>query len=72
MTIFLDSLQKLIAQTMVRWGEETFLSDQNLVREMFSLLHRQYNGVAEVSGVSVFLYNFEIMFLIACLVNYFV
>ncbi|XP_052827801.1 ryanodine receptor isoform X7 [Octopus bimaculoides] len=43
-----DSLQKLIAQTMVRWGEETFLSDQNLVREMFSLLHRQYNGVAEL------------------------
>ena len=44
-----DSLQRLIAQTMVRWGEETFISDQNLVREMFSLLHRQYDGVAEVS-----------------------
>lgn len=43
-----DSLQKLIAQTMVRWGEETFISDQNLVREMFSLLHRQYDGVAEL------------------------
>ena len=44
-----DSLQKLIQKTMVLWAEETFISSPDLVREMFSLLHRQYAGIGEVS-----------------------
>ncbi|XP_064602338.1 ryanodine receptor 2-like [Liolophura sinensis] len=43
-----DSLQTLIGRTMVRWAEESFIQNQNLVREMFSLLHRQYDGVGEL------------------------
>ncbi|XP_070180339.1 ryanodine receptor-like isoform X4 [Littorina saxatilis] len=43
-----DNMQKLITATMVRWAEEDFISMQDLVREMFSLLHRQYNGTGEL------------------------
>ena len=44
----LDSIQILVAGTMVKWAVESFLTNQDLVREMFSLLHRQYDGVGEV------------------------
>ncbi|XP_052768471.1 ryanodine receptor 2-like isoform X9 [Mya arenaria] len=44
----IDSLQKLIQKTMVMWAEDTFISSADLVREMFSLLHRQYNGIGEL------------------------
>jgi ryanodine receptor 2 len=43
-----DNVQKLITSTMVRWAEETFITMGDLVREMFSLLHRQYNGSGEL------------------------
>nr|KAG5704413.1 hypothetical protein BaRGS_024268 [Batillaria attramentaria] len=43
-----DSMQKLITTTMVRWAEEDFIGMQDLVCEMFSLLHRQYDGVGEL------------------------
>ncbi|BFZ07812.1 hypothetical protein BsWGS_10847 [Bradybaena similaris] len=43
-----DCMQKLITNTMVHWAEETFISSQDLVREMFSLLHRQYDGIGEL------------------------
>lgn len=43
-----DNLQKLIALTVRRWAQEDFISMQDLVREMFSLLHRQYNGIGEL------------------------
>lgn len=46
--IISDSVQKLITTTMVRWAEEDFISMQDLVREMFSLLHRQYDGIGEL------------------------
>lgn len=41
-------MQKLITSTMVHWAEETFITSQELVREMFSLLHRQYDGIGEL------------------------
>ncbi|XP_053408017.1 ryanodine receptor-like isoform X6 [Mercenaria mercenaria] len=44
----IDSLQKLIQKTMVMWAEESFITSPDLVREMFSLLHRQYNGIGEL------------------------
>ncbi|XP_041353187.1 ryanodine receptor-like isoform X2 [Gigantopelta aegis] len=43
-----DSIQILVAGTMVKWAVESFLTNQDLVREMFSLLHRQYDGVGEL------------------------
>lgn len=43
-----DSMQKLITSTMVRWAEEDFITMQDLVCEMFSLLHRQYDGIREL------------------------
>ncbi|CAH1792824.1 unnamed protein product, partial [Owenia fusiformis] len=43
-----DSIQKLIAATVVRWAKTDFIASQALVREMFSLLHRQYDGLGEV------------------------
>ena len=48
---FPDSLQKLIIETVITWAKSDYIQDQELVREMFSLLHRQYDGVGEVCGV---------------------
>lgn len=45
---FLATLQNLIQQTVIKWAEEQTIQSQELVREMFSLLHRQYNGIGEV------------------------
>ncbi|XP_013392084.1 ryanodine receptor [Lingula anatina] len=42
------SLQNLISNTMRKWAEEDFITDQSLVQEMFSLLYRQYDGIGEV------------------------
>ncbi|XP_038623542.1 ryanodine receptor 1 isoform X2 [Tachyglossus aculeatus] len=42
------SLQELISHTMVLWAQEAFIQNPELVRAMFSLLHRQYDGVGEV------------------------
>ncbi|XP_069116591.1 ryanodine receptor-like isoform X2 [Argopecten irradians] len=44
----IDSLQKLIQNTMISWAEEAFMTNQDLVREMFGLLHRQYDGIGEL------------------------
>ncbi|KAL4238125.1 Ryanodine receptor 2 [Mactra antiquata] len=44
----IDSLQKLIQKTMIMWAEESFITCPDLVREMFSLLYRQYNGIGEL------------------------
>ncbi|XP_072031407.1 LOW QUALITY PROTEIN: ryanodine receptor 2-like [Amphiura filiformis] len=43
-----DSLSKLISETMIKWAQEKHVSDANLVRAMFHLLHRQYDGVGEL------------------------
>ncbi|KAM7408499.1 hypothetical protein PAMA_002295 [Pampus argenteus] len=39
------SLKKLISETMMRWAQETEMEDPELVRAIFSLLHRQYQGL---------------------------
>ncbi|XP_041866038.1 ryanodine receptor 2 isoform X2 [Melanotaenia boesemani] len=39
------SLKKLISDTMVRWAQESEVEDPELVRAIFSLLHRQYQGL---------------------------
>ncbi|CAM9111927.1 unnamed protein product [Bubo scandiacus] len=42
------TLQELISQTMVHWAQESFIQSPELVRAMFSLLHRQYDGLGEL------------------------
>ncbi|KAK5854224.1 hypothetical protein PBY51_015313 [Eleginops maclovinus] len=39
------SLKTLTSETMVRWAQETEMEDPELVRAVFSLLHRQYQGL---------------------------
>ncbi|XP_062938981.1 ryanodine receptor 2 [Cynocephalus volans] len=58
-----SSLQQLISETMVRWAQESVIEDPELVRAMFVLLHRQYDGIGglvralpktyTINGVSV-------------------
>ncbi|XP_075412509.1 ryanodine receptor 2 [Tenrec ecaudatus] len=40
-----STLQQLISETMVRWAQESVIEDAELVRAMFVLLHRQYDGI---------------------------
>ncbi|KAM9808663.1 ryanodine receptor 2 isoform 4-T4 [Syngnathus typhle] len=40
------SLKILISETMLRWAQEMEMEDTGLVRAVFSLLHRQYQGLA--------------------------
>ncbi|XP_030626784.1 ryanodine receptor 3 [Chanos chanos] len=42
------NLKELISQTMVTWAQESLIQDPELVRSMFSLLRRQYDGVGEL------------------------
>uniref|UniRef100_A0A3Q3W2P9 Uncharacterized protein n=1 Tax=Mola mola TaxID=94237 RepID=A0A3Q3W2P9_MOLML len=39
------SLKTLISETMVLWAQETEMQNPELVRAVFSLLHRQYQGL---------------------------
>ncbi|XP_060047921.1 ryanodine receptor 2 isoform X1 [Erinaceus europaeus] len=58
-----STLQQLISETMVRWAQESVIEDPELVRAMFMLLHRQYDGIGglvralpktyTINGVSV-------------------
>uniref|UniRef100_A0A670ZXD0 Ryanodine receptor 1 n=1 Tax=Pseudonaja textilis TaxID=8673 RepID=A0A670ZXD0_PSETE len=43
-----STLQELISHTMVHWAQESFVQNPELVRLMFSLLHRQYDGLGEL------------------------
>nr|XP_046257248.1 ryanodine receptor 2 isoform X2 [Scatophagus argus] len=39
------SLKQLISETMVHWAQETEIENPELVEAVFSLLHRQYQGL---------------------------
>ncbi|MGH0163048.1 UNVERIFIED_CONTAM: hypothetical protein FKN15_043973 [Acipenser sinensis] len=43
-----STLQELISHTMVHWAQESFIQNPELVRLMFSLLHRQYDCIGEL------------------------
>ena len=43
-----ENLQKLVIQTIIAWAKSDLVANQNLIRAMFSLFHRQYDGVSEV------------------------
>ncbi|XP_049611963.1 ryanodine receptor 3 isoform X1 [Syngnathus scovelli] len=42
------NLKELISQTITTWAQETHMQDPELVRVMFSLLRRQYDGIGEL------------------------
>ncbi|KAM9452628.1 LOW QUALITY PROTEIN: ryanodine receptor 1-like [Salvelinus alpinus] len=44
-----STLQELISHTMIHWAQEAFIQNPELVRLMFSLLHRQYDGLGELT-----------------------
>uniref|UniRef100_A0A4W5L0G5 Ryanodine receptor junctional solenoid domain-containing protein n=1 Tax=Hucho hucho TaxID=62062 RepID=A0A4W5L0G5_9TELE len=44
-----STLQELISHTMILWAQEAFIQNPELVRLMFSLLHRQYDGLGELT-----------------------
>ncbi|KAF5896903.1 ryanodine receptor 1-like isoform X3, partial [Clarias magur] len=58
-----STLQELISHTVIHWAQESFIQNPELVRMMFSLLHRQYDSLGEliralpkayaINGVSV-------------------
>ncbi|XP_063236802.1 ryanodine receptor isoform X2 [Bacillus rossius redtenbacheri] len=43
-----EVFRKVLIKTIVRWAEETQIETSKLVREMFSLLVRQYDSVGEL------------------------
>uniref|UniRef100_A0A3Q4GHR2 Ryanodine receptor 1 n=1 Tax=Neolamprologus brichardi TaxID=32507 RepID=A0A3Q4GHR2_NEOBR len=43
-----STLQELISHTMIHWAQESFVQNPELVRLMFSLLHRLYDGLGEL------------------------
>lgn len=51
--MIVDTMQKLIAATMIKWSKDSLISRQELVRQMFSLLYRQYDALGEVSLNSI-------------------
>ncbi|CAI2723066.1 unnamed protein product [Schistosoma spindalis] len=44
------SLDGLIVYTIVKWAKEGFIESLELIREMFSALHRQYNATEELKN----------------------
>lgn len=48
---FSESVKMLISETMVRWAQESEMNNPQLVRTVFSLLHRQYQSLGgQMSG----------------------
>lgn len=38
----------LITECVVDWAKKSFIYNENLIREMFHLVYRQYNSLGEV------------------------
>ena len=43
-----EKFRKVLVETIIRWGSEASIENTDLVREMFSLLLRQYDTVGEL------------------------
>ncbi|CAF0745111.1 unnamed protein product, partial [Didymodactylos carnosus] len=43
------TLCEVIKKTLIEWGYATHINDPNLIREIFKLLYRQYDGIGEIS-----------------------
>uniref|UniRef100_A0A915J8I0 Ryanodine receptor junctional solenoid domain-containing protein n=1 Tax=Romanomermis culicivorax TaxID=13658 RepID=A0A915J8I0_ROMCU len=42
------AFRKMIISSLARWARESFIESTELVRSLFALLLRQYNGVSEI------------------------
>ena len=38
----------MIKQSIIRWAAEAQIDSQDLIKEMFCLMHRQYDGIGEM------------------------
>ncbi|GAV02137.1 hypothetical protein RvY_12738-2 [Ramazzottius varieornatus] len=43
-----EVLTDMIKQSIIRWAAESQIESQDLIKEMFSLMHRQYDGIGEM------------------------
>ena len=47
-----EKFRKVLVETIIRWGSESQIENSDLVREMFSLLVRQYDTIGELMRAS--------------------
>lgn len=52
-----ELLQKKIIATLIKWAEESEIENRELVRQMFYLLLRTFNGVGEMMEAMVNTYT---------------
>ena len=54
-----EKFRKVLVNTIIRWGSEAEIENKDLIREMFSLLLRQYDTVGELmkSAESAYIIN---------------
>lgn len=43
-----EVLTDMIKQSIIRWAAESQIESQDLIKEMFCLMHRQYDGIGEM------------------------
>jgi len=45
----IDIFSQLLTDTVIRWAKKSFITDEKLIREMFSLVYRQFNALGEIA-----------------------
>ncbi len=58
----ITTYNRLIINTVNTWAKTEFIQDQELIRQMFSLLHRQYDAAGEVRRATCDLTNLSMTF----------
>lgn len=46
----------MLTDVVIKWSKKSFITDENLVRAMFSLVYRQYNALGEVIIMNILSY----------------
>lgn len=46
---FKESLSRIISDTIIKWAKESIITNPVLIKEMFTLVYRQYNALGEIS-----------------------
>ena len=52
--LFTDLLSQIITEHVIDWAKKAYITNEELIREMFFLVYRQYNSLNEV--ISLFLF----------------
>lgn len=47
--VLINKFSLLIKDMIIGWTQSSFITDHSLIREMFNLIYRQYNGLGEVA-----------------------